>query len=297
MTAIRHLLLSAITVMTLAVFTLANATMKPHINTSLQLWSVKNELKSDFKTTLSHIAELGFDGVEFAGEFGSYNNDAKGLKALLDDLGLKVSGAHVPLEQLTGERFELLVEFYQILETPVLIIPIHQSAYQADTVDRFISTLQSLSTKLKAYNMRLGYHNHWQEFEPFNQITYWDHIAQSTTSDIVLQLDIGWVAYAGKDPVQYIKRYPKRTFTAHYKAKPTGVQFNKVKVSQATPNYQGKPLIGQDEINWAEVLHAHLSVGGGQWVVVEQEEYPANLTPLQAVAVSKNALDKLIKSL
>ncbi len=41
---------------------------KSTINTSVQLWSVKDDLKTDFKGTLTQLADMGFNGVEFTGD-------------------------------------------------------------------------------------------------------------------------------------------------------------------------------------------------------------------------------------
>ena len=112
-----------------------------------------------------------------------------------------------------------------------------------------------------------------------------DYLAKNTSKDVILQQDVGWTTYAGKDPIDYVKRYPGRTLTTHYK----------VKLPKGTT---GKlPIIGQDTIDWLALTKANIAVGGTQWLVVEQEEYPNGLTPLQAVAKSKNGLDKIIENL
>ena len=38
----------------------------------LQLWSIGKDIENDFFGTLSKVAKMGYDGVEFAGYFG-YN--------------------------------------------------------------------------------------------------------------------------------------------------------------------------------------------------------------------------------
>jgi len=97
-------------------------------------------------------------------------------------------------------------------------------------------------------------------------------------------MDVGWVTFAGKDPIEYVKRYPGRTLTTHYKAKiPVGIQ--------------GTPLIGQDVTNWHALIQTNMKIGGTLWLVVEQEEYPNGLTPLQAVKISKLGLDNIITEL
>ncbi|MEW6998613.1 sugar phosphate isomerase/epimerase family protein [Colwelliaceae bacterium BS250] len=258
---------------------------------SVQLWSVKNELKSDFKGTLKQLAGMGFDGVEFAGDFGPYKDDAKGLKAFLDGLGMQVSAAHISFSAFDDAHFAQSVAFYKALETDTLIVAWDDRAWDSLKVDTLIADLNKLYSKLKAEGLHFGYHNHEQEFDAHNGATFWDHIAKSTPKDFVLQMDVGWVTLAEKDPVKYINRYPNRTLTTHIKAKlPRAV------AAQIATNGK-RPIVGDDVTDWASVLKADITVGGTKWFVIEQEEYPDGLTPLQAVKLSKQGLDKAITDL
>ena len=56
-------------------------------------------------------------------------------------------------------------------------------------------------------------------------------------------------------------------------------------------------IIGQDSFDWAELIKANIEHGGTEWIVIEQEEYPDGMTPLQAVKASKQGLDNIIKQL
>ena len=56
-------------------------------------------------------------------------------------------------------------------------------------------------------------------------------------------------------------------------------------------------VIGDDVTDWLAVLKADIAVGGTKWFVVEQEEYPDGLTPLQSVKLSKKGLDKVMANL
>lgn len=255
---------------------------------SVQLWSVKDELKNDFKGTLQKISAMGFDGVEFAGDFGPYKNDAQGLKVYLDGLGLKVSAAHIPFSDFDANNFEQSVAFYKALATDTLIVAWDERAWNTDKVDALIADLNTLFIKLKAEGLKFGFHNHDKEFNQHKGATFWDHIARSTPNDFLLQLDVGWVTFADKNPVTYIERYPGRTLTTHIKAK----------LPNSGDTLKGKrPIVGDDVTDWTAVLKAEIAVGGTLWFVVEQEEYPDGLSPLAAIELSKKGLEKIIAGL
>jgi len=259
--------------------------MKKVPKLSVQLWSVKDVISEDFSGTLKKLAQMGFAGVEFANEFGPYANDPKGLKAFLDSLNLQASGAHVSFEQLNQENFQKTVNFYQQLNVDTLIIGWDERAWHPQGIKEVVKLLNDLDKKLAPYNIKTGFHNHDHEFNDFQGTTYWDYLATNTADSVVLQQDVGWTTYAGKDPIEYVKRYPGRTLTTHYK----------VRLPKGT---KGKlPIIGQDTIDWLNLSKANIAVGGTLWFVIEQEEYPNGLTSLQAVKKSKDGLDIILQKL
>lgn len=252
---------------------------------SVQLWSVKDQVKADFKGTLQQLADMGFEGVEFANEFGEFSGDAKAVRAVLDEIGLAGSGAHVSFEQLNDENFADTVTFYQTLGVDMLVVGWDERAWHPEGIKEIVALLNKLEKKLAPFGMKTGFHNHDHEFNAYEGTTYWDYLAQNTGQNVILQQDVGWTTYAGKDPIDYVKRYPGRTLTTHYK----------VRLPEGT---QGKlPLIGQDTIDWLNLSKTNIAVGGTLWFVVEQEEYPNGLTPLQAVKVSKDGLTEILKDL
>ncbi len=253
-----------------------------HPKISVQLWSVRDDVSKDFEGTLKQLSALGFQGVEFAGNFGPYGDNPEGLKAFLTSLGLEASGAHVGFDRFNDDNFDKTVDFYKKLGVKYLIIPMDGRAFSPDGIDAVVAELTTNAAKLKPHGLYTGYHNHAQELAPYKETTYWDYLAANTPDDVILQLDVGWATVAGKDAADYIRKYPGRTVTTHFKAG----------LPQGT---QGKlPLIGQDIIDWESVITAARDVGGTKWLVVEQEEYPNDLTPLQAVEVSLKGLKKIL---
>src|SRR5208283_627787 len=86
---------------------------------ALQLYSVRNDCEKDLPSVLKIVAEIGYKGVEFAGYYG---RNAKQLRQLLDDNGLKCCGSHLGLEAIRGGNLTKTVEFNKTLGNPFLIV-------------------------------------------------------------------------------------------------------------------------------------------------------------------------------
>ncbi len=250
----------------------------------VQLWSVKDEIKQDFEGTLAKIGKLGFQGVEFAGEFGPYKDNPAGLKAFLDKNRLQCAGAHMHFDALADARFEATTAFYRTLGCTDLVISMDARGKTTAGSAEMSRELTALSAKLAGRGMRIGYHNHAEEFAGAVGSTPWDVIAQNTPKASIMQQDVGWTTHAGKDPVAYVKKYPGRTVTTHFKAK-------------FAEGSSGTPIIGQDKTDWAGLTRAVRQEGGTDWIIIEQEEYPNGMGQLETVAASLKGLQAVIAKL
>ncbi len=252
------------------------------IPAAVQLWSVRGSLAGDFDGTLTALSEMGFNGVEFAGDYGPYAGQPEQLKGLLHSLDLQVAGAHVGVELLRGDSLLQTIAFHSMLGTPFIIVPYDRRAFDVHGVFELAHDLDTLDERLAAEGLRIGYHNHAPEMSAFGELTFWDVLAQNTRDSVILQLDVGWATFAGKDPAEYVRRYPGRTATIHYKVTPS---------REASTH---KPFVGLGPTDWKALLQTNLEVGCTQWLVVEQENYPNGMTPLQCVASSLKGLDGVL---
>ncbi|MFY8273136.1 sugar phosphate isomerase/epimerase family protein [Pseudoalteromonas sp. SSDWG2] len=247
---------------------------------SVQLWSVKDELKADFHGTLTALANMGFEGVEFAGDFGPYASNPQQLHTLLSSLGLQASSAHVGFDQLSSETINSTLHFYKTLGVTSLYIPWDERAWDKDKIDEFITQLNAVHKTAQQLDMEIGFHNHDKEFLQFGDTTYWQHIADNTTASVPLQLDIGWVHYAKQNAIKLIKAYPKRTRSAHLKI--------------VAKDNSLSPILGDNGFAWENIITSLRNDGHTQWLVVEQEQYPQGMSALQSVDASKRALDRIL---
>lgn len=224
---------------------------------ALQLYSIRHDCERDLPGTLRTVAAMGYEGVEFAGYYGY---PAHALRAMLDDLGLRVAGTHIGLDSLLGDRLAQTVEFNRILGNVFLIVPglppERRSSRQAwlETAHLF----NEIAARLATEGMYVGYHNHAVEFTPLDGELPWDTFFGNTRHDVVMQIDTGNALHGGGDPLSFLTKYPGRARTVHLK-----------EYSSAND----KALIGEGEVDWRQFFALCESVGGTEWYIVEQESY------------------------
>jgi len=241
----------------------------------VQLYSVREDCARDLPGTLAAVAEMGYDGVEFA---GYYDYSAEELRRMLDDSGLKCCGTHIRLETLLGDALPETMAFNQVLGNRYLIVPsLPAERRSSNAAWRETGALFSqIAERLAPYNMHTGYHNHAVEFEIIEGETGFDAFFGSTDPAVIMQLDIGNALHGGADPLDYLRRYPQRLGTIHLK-----------EYSAAKP----KVLLGQGDVPWAQVFQVCEAAGGTEWYIVEQETYP--VPPLESIRRCREALRDL----
>ena len=241
---------------------------------AVQLYSVRKECERDLPATLKAVAEMGYDGVEFA---GYYDRSATELRSMLDELGLAVAGTHIGLPTLLGDQLAEAVAFNRTLGNRFLIVPGLAEEWRSSR-QAWLKTAQvfnEIAEQLAGEGMVTGYHNHTVEFQPMDGEPPWDTFFGNTRQDVVMQMDMGNALCGGADPVPFLQRYPGRAVTVHLKSYST-----EAGKSDARLGYRN--LIGDDDIRWDEVFEICETTGGTEWYIVEYESdaYP----PLEAVA-------------
>jgi len=183
---------------------------------ALQLYTVRDETAKDFKQTLRRVADIGYAGVEFAG-YGDFSS--KELASILSEYGLKAVGSHVGL-QIIEQDPQRAIDYCLEIGCPYLIVPwIDQNILKSDeSLNKFTDQLNEYGRLCQQSGITLGYHNHAFEFEKAGETYLIDRLAAATDPALVkLELDTYWAAFAGVDPVAFIKEKGSRLITLHLK--------------------------------------------------------------------------------
>jgi sugar phosphate isomerase/epimerase len=185
---------------------------------SVQLYSVRDQIAEDRDGVLRRIAQIGYSAVE------PYNplDDPKGFRQVAEDLGLCISSAHASalVHQEPGPVFEAVAT----LGTDLVILPAgiaHEEFTTRDGVGRAADLLNSLSEQAAGHGLRLGYHNHWWEFEPLiDGVHAFEVLAAMTAPAVFFEVDTYWAAVGGAQVPEVLRRLGNKVLALHIKDGP-----------------------------------------------------------------------------
>ena len=229
----------------------------------LELYSVRQDFDNDARSTLKAVTEMGYEGVEFA---GNQKHSADELSGMLDEFGLVCCGWHCPFDRVQDDQLEETIAFNKTVGNPYVIIPGIPAELRKSREDwlKLADFFNQLAERLAEHDLVTGYHNHHVEFSPLDGEQPWDTFFGNTSKGVIMQLDMGNALYGGADLVGLLKKYPGRAGTVHLKpfTKPTNGD---------DPHAGFRPLIGEDDVPWDEIFHLCETVGETEWYIVEYE--------------------------
>lgn len=219
---------------------------------ALGLYSVRTELKNDWKATLKAVSEMGYEGVEF---YGPMRYDVDELKAALEADGLKLVGWHIGFDDIN----ETTVKYNRALGNNRLVVPglPQEFTCSADAWRETARKFCDAADYLAGEGFELGYHNHDTEFQAMGGEIPWDIFASGTEGKVFLQVDNGNALKGGADTVKLLKDNPGRCKTIHFKP-------YSLRTGYAT-------MIGEDDIPWAETFEELDKQGVTEWYITEYE--------------------------
>jgi len=176
----------------------------------LQIYSIREKLDGDFKASLKRIADMGYAGVEFAGNYGGMNE--KEMKAFLADTNLEPISAHIGFDQT-----EAMIDYMAYLGSKFIVCP-SGGVMDYDSAMRAAENLNRLGEICKKAGIMYGYHNHTGEFGVANDKYLLEIMMENTDpASVFFQLDAGWCTTAGVNAVDFINKHAGRFELIHAK--------------------------------------------------------------------------------
>jgi len=243
-------------------FALRAHAAKSTIPIGLELYSVREALKQDAEGTVRAVAQLGYQCVEFyAPYFGWTEAQAKSMRKLMDDLGIRCYSTHNGEQQFSAENINKARDLNLILGTKYMVMASSNPKPGLGAVDSWkaiADELNSAADKLESSGLKPGYHNHQPEFKTVDGVRPIEILAKNTKPTVMLQLDVGTCLDSGGDPVAWIRSNPGRIRSIH------------LKDWSPEPGKGYEVLFGEGVAKWKDIFAAAESQGV-EYYLLEQE--------------------------
>lgn len=210
----------------------------------IQLFSLPLLLNKNFEKSISMLSNMGYSYLEFFGPYyfsspsvkdtwkkysffpesdnpfsGFYGNSGKEVKSILSNYKMSSPSIHTDLETLENHMGELAKGAQECGAKYVVLPSIPADQRQnLDQYKRMADRFNSIGEAAKSEGVLFAYHNHGYGFSESKGVVPIHYIFENTDSDLVfLEMDIFWTLGAGQNPVDLLKKYPKRYKLMHLK--------------------------------------------------------------------------------
>jgi sugar phosphate isomerase/epimerase len=235
----------------------------------VQLYTVRDALDRDPRAALGQLREIGIVEAELYGLSGAANATLFGMPAGEVRRACDANGIRLPATHIGGDltNHAEIAEIARTLGVEAVIVALpSEFSGQVDgrfamvpaksraQLDLLVDKLNRTGREYRDRGLVFGYHNHHIEFMPVDGVVPYDYLMSHTDPALVkIELDIGWLATAGADPVAYLRKHAGRVLSCHLK------DYNPAVVSDVPQRKVVAP--GAGRVDFAGVLAAMRETG------------------------------------
>lgn len=247
----------------------------------LQLYTVRDKIKLDLKSSLERVAKIGYNSVEAAGynvaDGTFYGMAPKAFAELLNGLGMTLNSSHTVFELDSAEK---VIADAASAGAKYIIYPFLPDKFRSN-LDGWKATAEKfnkIGEVAKKNDIQFGYHNHAFEFDKIeDQIPYDLLLSQTDPALVTFEMDLYWVTKGGYNPVDYFKKYPGRFQLWH------------VKDMTKTDDMFFAP-VGSGRIDFSSIF-AERKTAGMKYFFVEQDSFK-DLDAFESIEMSYKYLSQ-----
>lgn len=261
----------------------------------IQLYSVRDDMKTDPSGSLKKLAGMGYKIVEHAGYSAGkfYGYTPAEFKKILDGLGLKMYSGHVDFGTRVWDAakkdftddWKHTVEDAAFMGQKFVITPELEDKAQKDydTLMKVIELWNKCGELCQKHGMKFGYHDDFNEDAVLNNMKIYDIIMKNADPKLTMQqFDIANLYNAaGTDPMDIIKKYPGRFPSLHVKD---------VLKEKNSENRHDSTILGKGVLNVKDVVA--LAIKNGAWLMIIEQEAYQNESPMDCAKDDLAAMKK-----
>ncbi|HVY71306.1 MAG TPA: sugar phosphate isomerase/epimerase, partial [Verrucomicrobiae bacterium] len=250
----------------------------------LQLYSLRHHFQKNIPFSLDHVRDLGF--VEIEG--GSFNYPPEVFLNMLAARGLKLVSTGGDYARLRDDPDSVIARAKALGVEYVSCswIPHAKGQFNEKNARDAAAVFNQAGEKLRAAGLRLAYHPHGYEFQPWQNGTLFDLMASQTKPEnLSFELDVFWAVHGGADPVKLMERYGSRFQLMHVKDLRKGAQGN---LTGGAPD-SDSVAVGEGQVDWPAVLRTAEKVGVKHYFIEDEaveaiDQIPRTLRYLEKIS-------------
>jgi sugar phosphate isomerase/epimerase len=248
----------------------------------LQLYSLRNEFKTDVPGTLAKINSWGIKEIEGGGTYGLSKEE---FDKLLKQNKLKVVSVGADFDKLATNPQES-VDLAKANGAKYVVcfwIPHNGGEFTIDDTKKAVDVFNKAGKLLRENGLTLCYHPHGYEFRPYEKGTLFDYLVKNTDKNLNFEMDVFWVKHPGQDPVALLNKYPKRFELMHLKDRKPGTPGNQTGEADVETNV----VLGQGDVGIAEIMKAAKKAGIKHYFIEDESSHAVHQIP-QSLAYLKS---------
>lgn len=241
----------------------------------VQLWTFRKQAAPDPLAMFKMVRTMGITHVETAGLYGM---TADSLRRALASNGLRPTSMHIGLDEFKKNPAKIIADAKAlgVQYVGTAWYP-HQPPFKESDARQAIIDFNTIGKQMRDAGLTFFYHNHGYEPVPFGDGTLLDLIIRETDPNLVkFEMDVLWTFLPNVDPAALIRKYPGRFKLMHIKDMLPGLP--RGSLSGGLPEAQ-KSVIGQGQVNWADVLSAAKKDGLEHYYIEDESLDPVGNVP------------------
>ena len=224
-----------------------------------QLYTIKESTQTyeDFDKSMEKVSKMGYRQVQASG-LGI--TDGTKIRQICDKYGLEITCTHRPFDNYVN-NIEGEIEYHKQIGCSIAglgAIPGCGKDLTEEKVMKFIAAMNTVYDKLAEAGITFAYHNHAFEFMKLNGKYIMDLMIEYGKFDFII--DTYWLAFAGIDSADYIKKLGKRVVCIHLKD-----------IAMADPEKTMMADVGYGNLKWEKILSVCEEVGV-TYALVEKDD-------------------------
>lgn len=225
--------------------------------TGLQLYSLRNEFKTDVPGTLAKIKEWNIKLIEGGGTYGLPVDE---YKKLLKQNDLEMVSYGAGFEELANNPQAVIDNAKAFGAKYVMCawVPHKEGEFTMEDLKKAMDVFSTAGKLMYENGLKFCYHPHGYEFRPYGNGTQFDYMVENTDPRYVnFEMDVFWVKHPGQDPVALLKKYPNRFLLLHLKDREPGTKGNQDGRAPDETNV----VLGKGDVGIAEIMKEAKKIG------------------------------------